>query len=79
MANYLASIFGTEQDKVCKNALTLTTEINVTCRSIALSTTKLVPAAMATVALENTLNLLIHKPSSFQTSTRTQPMTPKTR
>jgi hypothetical protein len=75
MANYLASIFGTEQDKV-RILYPLQTRARPTTnklphRSTALSTTKLAPAAMETAARANMSSPHTRKPSSYPTSTKT--------
>lgn len=80
MANYLASIFGTEQDvrlssldliELCTN--------NSSRKSTAPSTTKSAPADTVTDAHENMSSHPIHKPYFYQISTRTQPTTQRTR
>jgi hypothetical protein len=81
MANYLASIFGTEQDKV--NVLAISQicahQLTQLYRSTARSTTRLEHAVTAIGARANMSSHPTRRPSSFRTSTRTQPMTPRTR
>jgi hypothetical protein len=81
MANYLASIFGTEQDKV-RILYPLQTRAQLATnklphRSIALSTTKSVPAATETAARANMSSPHTRKPSSFLTSTKIPHTTPR--
>lgn len=84
MANYLASIFGTEQDKV-DIAITpygrRNTELTKRAfeRSTVHSTIRSAPVATAIAVLENMSSPRTRKPFSSPTSTRTQPMTPKIR
>lgn len=74
MANYLASIFGTEQDKVnCTftfpfhpQSSSLLTSGNTQVRS----TIKLVPAVMVTAAPVNTSSLRTRRQFSFRICTR---------
>ena len=65
--------------QVWMNYFCLELATNIVYRSIVRSTTKSAPAAMATAARENTSSRRTRKPFSCPTSTRTQPMTPRTR
>jgi hypothetical protein len=81
MANYLASIFGTEQDKVRilyppQTRAQLATN-KLLHRSTALSTTKLVHAVTETAARANMSSLHTRKPFSSPTSTKTPHTTPR--
>ena len=80
MANYLASIFGTEQDVSTFPVCWRRDDTNCDCRkSTVPSTTKLVPAGTAIDARESMSNHHTHKPFFYPTFTRTQPTTRKTR
>ena len=81
MANYLASIFGTEQDKVrilypFQPRAELATN-KLPLRSTAPSTTKLAHAVTETAARANMSSPHTRKPSSFPTSTRTPHTIPR--
>lgn len=82
MANYLASIFGTEQDKVRKplayKSHKLIANILI-LRLTAVSTTKSARADMATAVLESMSNHHTRKRFSSQTCIRILPSTPRTR
>jgi hypothetical protein len=81
MANYLASIFGTEQDKVrifyrLQPRAELATN-KLSHRSTALSTTKLAHAVTETAARANMSSPHTRKPFSYPTSTKTPHTTPR--
>jgi len=81
MANYLASIFGTEQDKVrilypFQPRAELATN-KLPLRSTAPSTTKLAHAVTETAARANMSSPHTRKPSSSPTSTRTPHTIPR--
>lgn len=87
MANYLASIFGTEQDKVRSPSSTIfpyptkkSSPINPPSdRSTAPSTTKSAPAATAIAARASTSSPPTRRRSCCRTCTRTRRTTPRTR
>lgn len=85
MANYLASIFGTEQDKGEKKPslllIALSTSQMMTLtdnnpQSTAPFTTRSARAATAIAARANTSNPRTRRRSSSPTSTKTRPTTP---